>query len=100
MKREDYLDQLRHLNRDQLIRECLIVNAQRARLKEQLQQQVVAAGPVFEIDAPAKLEGNAATVEAWVCDQPPRGITYRVLRDEWVNDYTVRLIHQIKVEDA
>jgi hypothetical protein len=36
-------------------------------------------------------------VEAWVCDPPPLGVTYRVLRDEWVKDYTVRLIHEIQV---
>jgi hypothetical protein len=38
-------------------------------------------------------------VEAWVCDQPPRGVRYQVLRDEWVDDYRVRLIYEIKVKE-
>jgi hypothetical protein len=36
-------------------------------------------------------------VEAWVCDQPDRSVRYQVLRDEWVDDYRVRLIHEIQV---
>lgn len=38
-------------------------------------------------------------VEAWVCDQPAAGVTYRVLRDEWIDDYRVRVIHEIAVLD-
>jgi len=28
----------------------------------------------------------------WACDPPPPGSAYRVLRDEWSADYTVRTI--------
>jgi hypothetical protein len=36
-------------------------------------------------------------VQAWVCDQPPAGVVYRVIRDEWVKDDTVRLIYEIEL---
>jgi hypothetical protein len=30
--------------------------------------------------------------ERWACDPPPAGAAYRVLRDEWSDNYTVRTI--------
>jgi hypothetical protein len=38
--------------------------------------------------------------EVWVCDQPPSDVPYRVVRDEWSEDYTVRRIYEIELRPA
>lgn len=39
-------------------------------------------------------------VEAWVCDQPPKEQAYRVIKDRWVEDYTVRLILEVEAYEV
>lgn len=48
-----------------------------------------------------KVLNGIAFVEAWVCDQPSRGVAYRVLEDQWIDqpgnfDYPIRLIYRIE----
>jgi hypothetical protein len=37
---------------------------------------------------------------AWYCDVPPKGVAFRVIRSEWVDDYTVRKILEIELMSA
>ena len=41
-----------------------------------------------------------AHTEAWVCERPPWGARYRVMRDEWLKDNTLRVIYAIQVTGA
>jgi hypothetical protein len=57
----------------------------------------VKSGAGFTVAEPVAVWTDQPFVEAWVCEQPPRGVKYRVLRDEWLQDYTIRLIHEIEI---
>ena len=33
----------------------------------------------------------------WACEEPPDDVEYRVVRDEWTENFRVRTIYEIKV---
>lgn len=36
-------------------------------------------------------------LQVWECDPPPRGTLYRVLDDEWTDDFKRRVIRRVTV---
>lgn len=39
-------------------------------------------------------------LQRWICDPPPVGVSFRVLREEWTGDYEIRTIYEIEISDA
>jgi hypothetical protein len=43
------------------------------------------------------VDDGVAYVEVWLTPPPAEGVLYRVVRDDWVDDYTERRIYEIKL---
>jgi hypothetical protein len=41
---------------------------------------------------------NGEYTQRWMTDPPPVGVGFRVLRQSWNEDFTVRTIHEVRVE--
>jgi hypothetical protein len=46
------------------------------------------------------IDGGCSYERQWYCDVPPLGASFRVVRSEWTDDYTVRKIYEIELVSA